>query len=192
MADAQADAKAVEYPAIGICGLSCRLCPTYHTVGKSRCGGCKSAYRMGAGCPFITCALKRKGIEFCWQCEEADSCERWAGHRAFSREHDTFVCYQKLEGNIAAIRRDGVRSFLEVQRAREQLLTQMLRGFNEGRSKRLYCIAATVLELDELEDALARAEAAAAGLDLKGRARALHAILDRITQQRGYHLKLRK
>jgi hypothetical protein len=192
MAVAMASAKPIEYPAIGICGLSCRLCPTYHAVGKSRCGGCKSAYRMGAGCPFITCALKRKGIEFCWQCGEGETCERWLGHRAYSREHDTFVCYQNLEENIAAVRRDGVRRFQEVQQVREQLLIEMLRGFNEGRSKRLYCIAATVLELDELRAALAQAEVDAGELDLKGRARALHAILARIARQRGYHLKLRK
>lgn len=185
-------AKAVEYPEIGICGLSCRLCPSYHTAGQSRCGGCKSEYRMGAGCPFITCALKRKGIEFCWQCAEGETCQRWGGHRAFSREHDTFVCYQKLEGNIAAIRRDGVGSFQEVQRVRERLLAQMLRGFNEGRSKRLYCIAATILEIGELRAALAQAAARAQGLDLKGRARVLHAILDQIAQQKHYCLKLRK
>lgn len=55
----------VDYPEIGICGLSCRLCPSYHIEGKSRCAGCKSANRMAVGCPFITCAVKKKGIEFC-------------------------------------------------------------------------------------------------------------------------------
>jgi hypothetical protein len=25
---------------------------------------------MAVGCPFITCAVKKKGIEFCWDCEE--------------------------------------------------------------------------------------------------------------------------
>jgi len=43
----------IKYPEIGICGLSCRLCPRYHTESKSRCGGCKSEFRMSAGCPFI-------------------------------------------------------------------------------------------------------------------------------------------
>ena len=98
----------IKYPEIGICGLSCRLCPRYHTEAESRCGGCKSESRMAVGCPFITCATKRKGIEFCWQCSENESCERWKKHRVFSKHHDTFKCYQKLEYNIAFIQKYGV------------------------------------------------------------------------------------
>lgn len=60
----------IKYPEIGICGLSCRLCPMYNTKAKSKCVGCKSKNRMAVGCPFITCAVKKKGIEFCWDCEE--------------------------------------------------------------------------------------------------------------------------
>lgn len=29
----------IKYPEIGICGLSCRLYPRYHTESKNRCGG---------------------------------------------------------------------------------------------------------------------------------------------------------
>jgi hypothetical protein len=36
----------VRHIEIGICGLSCRLCPRYHTDGVSRCGGCKSDSRL--------------------------------------------------------------------------------------------------------------------------------------------------
>jgi hypothetical protein len=36
----------IKYPEIGICGLSCRLCSRYHTESKSRCGGCKSEFRI--------------------------------------------------------------------------------------------------------------------------------------------------
>ena len=99
----------IKYPEIGICGLSCRLCPSFTSMVSAECGGCKSQYRMAAGCPFITCAVKKKGLEFCWQCAESDTCEKWGGHRAFSRDHDTFVCYQKLEDNIAFIDQHGVK-----------------------------------------------------------------------------------
>ncbi len=182
----------IEYPEIGICGLSCRLCPNYHTEGESKCGGCKSAYRMGAGCPFITCAVKKKGLEFCWQCAESDACEKWRKHREASREHDSFVCYQKLEANIAFIRQHGVAAFQETQQNRERLLDEMLRDFNEGRSKRYYCVAATVLEIEELETALAQAGENSTGLAIKDKAKVLHAILDEIAENRRYCLRLRK
>ena len=182
----------IEYPEVGICGLSCRLCPTYRTESKSRCGGCKSAHRMGAGCPFITCAVKKKGIEFCWQCAESETCERWAKHRAFGKKHDTFTCYQRLEDNIAFIQRNGVHAFEEVQLLRERLLKEMLHDFNEGRSKRYYAIAATVLEIKELETALTQAKKDAARLDMKDKSKCLHALLDAISERQDYHLKLRK
>ncbi|MDM7991832.1 MAG: DUF3795 domain-containing protein [Candidatus Fermentibacter sp.] len=66
----------MNHPEIGICGLSCRLCPRFHTAGTSRCEGCRGGNRVAAGCPFITCAVKRRGIEFCWDCGDACTCER--------------------------------------------------------------------------------------------------------------------
>lgn len=182
----------IRYAEIGICGLSCRLCPSYHAQGESKCGGCKSEYRMGAGCPFITCAVKKKGIEFCWLCEQSQTCEKWRGHREYSRQYDTFVCYQKLEDNIAFIKERGVAAFEETQRLREKLLGEMLAEFNEGRSKRFYCVAATVLETGELETALTRARQAAVGLDLKQRSKVMHAELDAIAAGKGACLNLRK
>ena len=105
--------------------------------------------RLAVGCPFITCAVKRKGIEFCWECDDNETCERWRTHREFSCQYDTFVCYQKLEDNIAFILQNGIKAFEKTQRAREQLLREMLDGFNEGHSKTYYSIAATVMATQE-------------------------------------------
>ena len=182
----------IKYTEIGICGLSCRLCPRYHTESKSRCGGCKSEFRMSAGCPFITCAIKKKGIEFCWQCTENETCEKWRKHRGFSKQVDSFICYQKLEDNIAFIQKNGVNEFEKLQKTRENLLKEMLQEFNEGRSKSYYCIAATVLEIEELKEALTKAKEDSIGLEIKSKSRILHSILDEIAERKSYYLKLRK
>lgn len=182
----------IKYPEIGICGLSCRLCPSYHARGESKCGGCKSRFRMAVGCPFITCAVKRKGIEFCWECAESKTCSKWRVHRRFSARHDTFVCYQRLEDNIAFIQRNGVRAFERTQLVREQLLREMLAGFNDGRSKTRYSIAATVLETEDLRRALNQAQKASAGLGLGDRALVLRSILDEIADRKKCILRLRK
>lgn len=68
----------------------------------------------------------------------------------------------------------------------------MLQDFNEGRSKTYYCIAATVLELGELEEALSRAREESGGLDVKAKAKVLHRILDENASRKDYRLKLRK
>jgi hypothetical protein len=182
----------INYPEIGICGLSCRLCPHYHTEGASRCGGCKTESRMGAGCPFITCALKKKGIEFCGKCKESETCEKWTKHRKSAKKADSFKCYQKLEDDIAFIRKNGADEFERTQKTREHLLKEMLREFNEGRSKSYYCIAATVLEIGELEEALDKARKNSDGLAIKEKSGVLHSLLDEIARQRHYYLKLRK
>ncbi|MDD1685344.1 DUF3795 domain-containing protein [Methanoregula sp.] len=182
----------IQYPEIAICGLSCRLCPHYHTDGPSRCGGCKTESRTCAGCPFITCALKKKGVEFCWDCEDHKTCVTWAKHRKAGEKADSFKCYQTLEADIAFIQNHGIKEFEKTQKTRERLLQEMLGEFNEGRSKRYYCIAATVMEIPELEETLTEAKKRSEGLDSKGKSRVLHALLDEVAQQRNYYLKLRK
>ena len=182
----------VEYPKIGICGLTCTLCPNYHTDAKSRCLGCKSEGRIAAGCPFITCAIKNKGVEFCWDCQEHLSCEKWRKHREIGKQRDTFKCYQTLDHDVELIQRIGVFEFAEVQKVREQLLKEILMDFNEGRSKSYYCIAATVLEVDELREALVNARNASQGLEIKEKSRVLHSILDEVAEKKNYTLKLRK
>ena len=168
----------IKYHEIGICGLSCVLCPMYQTDGESRCGGCKSKSRMTVGCHFINCAVKKKWIEFCWDCEQSKTCERWKKHREFGKNYDTFKCYQKLEDNISFIQGNGVSEFAALQETREKFLKEMLLQFNEGRSKSYYCVATTVLDIVESREALTGAKNDSAGLDIKGKSKILHSILN--------------
>jgi hypothetical protein len=159
---------------------------------ESRCLGCKSEGRMAVGCPFITCAVKRKGIEFCWNCGEKGTCEKWKKHRDAGKMKDSFKCYQKLEDDIAFIPKKSVVEFERSQQVREGLLQVMLQEFNEGRSKSYFCIAATILEIAELKEALDKATKGSEGLALKERSKFLHSMLDDIAARKHYNLKLRK
>ena len=115
-----------------------------------------------------------------------ESIGRWG------KNYDSFKCYQKLENNILCIEKKGISEFEKMQEIREKLLKEMLKNFNEGRSKSYYCIAATVLEIRELKDALAKARAGSLGLDIKNKSKFLHSILDDISIKKNYCLKLRK
>lgn len=68
----------------------------------------------------------------------------------------------------------------------------MLDNYNEGRSKSYYCIAATVMKIDELKEALIKAKNNSSGLDIKSKAKILHSVLDEIGKQEAYYLGLRK
>ena len=182
----------IKYTSIGVCGLSCKLCPMYNTEAESKCLGCKSTARMTVGCPFITCAVKKKGIEFCWDCTENKTCEKWKKHIDAGKKGDSFKCYQKLEEDISFIQKNGINEFEKIQKQREHLLKGMLRDFNEGRSKSYYCIAATVLDIEELIEVLTHAKKESDGLDIKSKSKVLHSILDDIAGRKNYYLKLRK
>jgi hypothetical protein len=180
-----------KYLEIGVCGLSCRLCPGYVMKTKSRCHGCKTDWRLRGPCSILHCAVK-KNIEFCGDCDESETCEKWKRHRERGKKFDSFKCYQKLEDDIAFIQKHGLDEFRKSQKVREKLLWKLLDGFNEGRSKSYFCLAATVLDLDELAEAVKEAAGSSKGLDIKERAKLAHSILDRIAEKKGYYLKLRK
>lgn len=182
----------IKYPEIGVCGLSCRLCPNYHMNTKSRCLGCKSKDRIAVGCPFITCAVKKRRIEFCWDCKDKKTCEKWKKHREKGKQHDSFKCYQTLEEDISFLEENGAVEFEKLQKVKEQILVKMLKDFNEGRSKSYYCIAASVLKTEELKEALRKAENESDGLDITGKSKVLHKALDEIAGSKKYCLKLRK
>lgn len=181
----------LKYKEIGVCGLSCRLCPSHVIETKSRCPGCKTDWRFGGPCSILHCA-DRKNIEFCGYCDESITCGKWEGHREAGKKYDSFKCYQKLEDDINFIMENGLAKFKKSQKVRERLLFKMLDNFNEGRSKSYYCIAATVMEPDELKEAIKEAGNRSKGMDIKGKARILHLILDGIAAENNYCLKLRK
>jgi hypothetical protein len=147
---------------------------------------------MRVGCTFIRCAIKKKEIEFCWDCEESGICDKWRKHREAGKQGDSFVSYQKLEDNIDFIQTKNLEDFQKEQRTRERLLKEMLHEFNEGRSKTLFCIAATILTVKELEHALHEATQESETVNIKKKAKILRQILETIADEKSYYLKLRK
>lgn len=63
----------------------------------------------------------------------------------------------------------------------------------KGHSKSYYCISVTVLELEELKEALTQSKKQSDGIDdIKEKSKILHSILDNISLKKKYYLKLRK
>lgn len=182
----------IKYPQIGICGLSCILCPKYNTESASKCNGCKTESRMLAGCPFITCAIKKKGIEFCWQCDESGKCDKWKKHRDFGKKHDTFKSYSKLETDIAFIQQNSIAEYDKQQKKRAEILQKMIAEFNEGRSKNYYCIVSTLFDFPELTKALDEAKKQSEGLCIQEKSACLHAIIEKRAKLLNISLSLRK
>lgn len=139
------------HPVIGCCGIDCGLCPRFYTDGPSRCPGCAGEifFEKHPSCPIITCCVKKKNLETCAECAEFP-CDRM---KAWDRA-DSFVTHRKTLLNLRGIARDGLPAFLEQQKVRIGLLEKMLDRYDDGRSKSFYCLAAALLAIEDLRDAV--------------------------------------
>jgi len=144
------------HPTIGVCGLDCGLCPRYYTVGASRCPRCGGPdfFSKHPSCSFITCCVKRKGLEVCAECPEFP-CRKFKDAKTYeSLETLSYPPGRKIIPNLRLIRARGIREFMKQQRKRIRLLERMIEGFDDGRSRRLFCRAAALLTVRSLVDSL--------------------------------------
>ena len=186
------------YPTLGCCGLDCGLCPRYYTVGTSRCPGCcgPEFFDKMPSCGYITCCVKKKGLEVCAQCDEFP-CSRFESWLDKCGDYDSILTHAKVKANLDFIRSHGIVKFMEQQTKRIQLLERMLEGFNDGRSKNFYCIATTLLPIGDLEIALEKAGQRIKADrvepdDIKARAKTLKGFLNDFAAGKGIELRLRK
>jgi len=180
-------------PAVGCCGLDCGLCPRYYTAGPSRCPGCcgPDFYNKHPSCSYITCCVVKKGLESCGQCKEFP-CLKFKPWLKDAEKHDSFLTHQKILKNLAFIKKRGLKEFVEQQSERIGLLNAMLKGFDDGRSKSYYCVAAAVMETGELKEAISEAGKGLAGTGPKEKAAAFRCAIDKIAAKKKYILRLRK
>jgi hypothetical protein len=169
--------KGKSYPAIGVCGIDCGLCPIHHVKAGNGCGGCTApgpSYTAGRWCAIARCAVRDHGYETCAACAEFP-CERLTGWDG----GDSVVTHKNSLANLRTIKEHGIEQFVAQQRERIALLDTMLSEFDDGRSKGFFCLAATLLPLED-------------GADLKSRAAILRRILGSAASRLGISLKLRK
>lgn len=169
-----------KYPTIGCCGIDCGLCPRYYTDGPSRCPGCSGeGFELKhPSCSFITCCVKKHGLEVCAECGDFP-CRKFDKETG---ERDSFVTHRKIIDNQRMIAEIGVDTFIERQRQRMTFLETALQRYDDGKSKGFFCLAAALLSIESLNEALLCAEH---GENLK-------AALTRFAEIEGSDLKLRK
>ncbi len=184
------------YPTVGVCGLDCGLCPRYYTAGPSRCPGCDGPDfpNKRPSCSFITCCVKKKGLEACGQCDNFP-CAKFKSEDEYQRakESSSYPPYRKVMANLKSIREHGIERFLEQQRRRIQLLERMIADFDDGRSKSYYCRSAALLDPADVEsslDAAARRIEAehVARDDVKAKAKVLRSTLSGPAAEEGIRL----
>jgi len=188
------------YPTIGVCGLDCGLCPRYYTVGPSRCPGCcgPDFFNKHPSCSFITCCVKKKNLEVCAECSNFP-CSKFKSDEEYQqlKESSSYPSYKKVMPNLNFIKKHGIEKFVVQQKKRIKLLETMIKNFDDGRSRRFICKAATLLDLSSLENSF---DAASKKIkadniesnDIKTKAKIFKSILNEIALKKGVELVQKK
>jgi len=183
-----------KYPIVACCGLDCGLCPVYYTKGPSRCPGCcgPDFHNKHPSCSIITCCVKKHRFETCAECDEfpCSKIDKWD-------KFDSFISHKVSLSNLELIKEKGIEQFLTQQNRRIELLKVMLKDFNEGRSKSFYCIATSLLFINDLEHSLQESkqqikEGEIDANDLKTKSKILRDNLTKLANSKSIELKLKR
>lgn len=89
-------------------------------------------------------------------------------------------------------RKLGADLYSAKQQRKQVLLNHLLSTYNDGRKKTLFCVAANLLEIDDLENVINELEKNALNLSLKEKAAYAAGLLQEAAKQNNIVLKLRK
>jgi len=193
------DKPVKKYPTIAPCGLDCGLCPKYYTVGKSRCPGCcgEGFFEKHPSCSMITCCVQKNGLETCGECIEFPCPKFKTEYDYLAAETMSYPPNRKMLANLAFIKRNGIETFVKRQRERISLLEEMIKDYDEGRSRSLFCRAAGLMDVKDLTGCLAKAQKAVRESqvdknDMKSKASILKKLLEDTSSKKGIELRIGK
>jgi len=145
------------------------------------------------GCGFITCCVKKKGLETCAECADFDDCERVAKLLGSAKQKDSFISHRPIEANLLFIRERGIEEFARREMENLEFLKYLLNNYDEGRSKSFYCTSCQLMPLDKLKEALKEADKEITqDTPLKEKAKTLRALIGNMADSLGIDLKMRK
>jgi hypothetical protein len=170
-----------KFTSIGCCGISCGLCPRFHSKAKSRCLGCGPDAHCSFCSIFRCCQIKRN-YETCADCNEFP-CEKFG--KWF--DADSFVTHSNCLINIQKIQNIGIKEFLKEQSERKNLLESILKKYNTGRLMSFYCLASSLLSIESLRKALKQIEPIR-----ENKAKSFELIVKEFAKSENVVLKLRK
>jgi len=178
-----------KYPQFAACGLNCGLCPRYYTKGSSRCPGCagEGFSEVHPTCGILSCC-QRKGIEYCFECDEFP-CKKYKDVDSA----DSFITHRNQFIDMEKAKRIGMEAYEAELNEKIKILEKLLTDFDDGRRKSFYCLAVNLLELQDIKEIMRKtAEATKPDSKLKEKANVCTGIFEETAAQRDISLKRRK
>jgi hypothetical protein len=165
----------------GCCGISCGLCPRFQSKAKSKCLGCGPDGHCSY-CSIFRCCVLKRNYETCADCSEfpCNKFDKWF-------DSDSFVTHYKCFSNIKNIKKLGFKKFFEEQEERKKLLEMILEKYNPGRCTSLYCQACALMNMESLQEAVAKIE-----IVKQDKAKLFKNLIQELAEKEKLNLKLRK
>ena len=182
--------KKKKYETIGACGIDCGLCPRFHTKGDSVCPGCDGLNfkEKHPSCGVLTCCVIKNGFETCADCKDFP-CSRFESENA---GYDSFVTHKKMFSNLENIKVNGIEQFIEKQKIRMNILSDLLANYDDGRAKSFFCRACALLPIDRLQEIHNETKNRIAGIELKERNKAVKKSMMEMADSLTIDLKLNR
>ena len=177
-------------PFFALCGLNCCLCPRFHTEGKSKCPGCGGPdfYEKHPSCSVISCNKKHDNVEYCFECSEYP-CKKY---REPSRL-DSFISCKEVINNFNSAKID-LTGYLKELKMRYMYLCDLIKNYNDGKSKGFYCLALNIMPFSEIQKIMKYLESnlGLSKVNEKERAKIVVELFQKKADELGLELILRK
>lgn len=131
--------------------------------------------------------MERERIEYCNQCESFP-CEKYPEKDEF----DSFITYLNRYRDFEKLKKIGVKAYQKEQSEKAAILNELLKNYNDGRKKTLFCLAVNLLELDDLRKVMGQIKEDEECLSIKEKAARMAGLLQGVAAQKEICLKLRK
>ena len=145
--------KNKQYQLVGCCGMSCVLCPRFHSQSTSKCPGCGLSSNRES-CATYKCCAENHNYETCAECA-VSPCERlfiqadWVG----------FNTRKKWLDNLNRIKDSGIEQWYAGQMEKKALLEEALQYFHNKQMRSFFCLSFLYFEIDTIKKLVAAAHA---------------------------------
>jgi len=182
--------KSKKYETIAACGIDCGLCPRFYTKGTSACPGCGGLNfrEKHPSCSVLTCCVVKNGFEACADCKDFP-CSRF---KTESAGCDSFVTHKKMISNLENIKENGIEQFIEKQKIRIEILSNLLANYDDGRAKSFFCQTSALLPIDKLQEIQIELQKSVANVELKEKSKLARKIITEIANSLGIELRMSK
>jgi len=131
---------------------------------------------------------QRKGLEYCFQCEEFP-CKKYDGVDT----SDSFITHKNQFRDMEKAQKVGVEAYGAELNNKVEILQNLLKHYDDGRRKSFYCVAVNLLELADVNAVIAQIEREVdKQAPLKEKATAVARLLQAMADKKGIVLQLRK